>query len=73
VWKALFYAVCGETVLNKKEHNKHVNGITVSPKRNFCIVKVWMDCCHIQDVNELVDIPNLKKDGCIFKKHAPEF
>ena len=73
VWKALFYAACGETVFAKKEHNKHVNGITVSPKRNFCIVKVWMDCCDIQDVRELVDIPNMKKEGCIFKKHAPEF
>jgi hypothetical protein len=73
VWKALFYAACGETVFAKKEHNQHVNGITVSPKRNFCIVKVWMDCCDIQDVRELVDIPNMKKEGCIFKKHAPEF
>ena len=73
VWKALFYAVCGETVFAKTEHNRHVNGITVSPKRNFCIVKVWMDCCDIQDVQELVEIANLKKEGCIFKKHAPEF
>jgi hypothetical protein len=73
VWKALFYAMCGETLCINKQHSKFINGITVSPKRNFCIVKIWMENCTLQDPNIIMDIPNLQKQGCLFKKHAPEF
>ena len=73
VWKALFYAMCGETLCVNKQHSKLVNGITVSPKRNFCIVKIWMETCSLQDPNAVIDIPNMQKQGCLFKKHAPEF
>jgi hypothetical protein len=73
VWKALFYAMCGETICVNKQHSKLVNGITVSPKRSFCIVKIWLEKCSLQDPNVVIDIPNLQKQGCLFKKHAPEF
>jgi hypothetical protein len=73
VWKALFYALCGETLFIDKENNKHVNGITISPKRSFCIIKIWLDSCSFQDPNIIIDIPNLQKQGCLFKTHAPEF
>ena len=73
VWKALFYAMCGETLCINKQHSKLVNGITISHKRNFCIVKIWLENCSLQDPNILIDIPNIQKQGCLFKKHAPEF
>jgi hypothetical protein len=73
VWKALLYALCGETLFVDKENNKHVNGITISPKRSFCIIKIWLDSCSFQDPNIIIDIPNLQKQGCLFKTHAPEF
>lgn len=70
VWKDLFYAVCGETLFKIKTHNKNVTGITVSPKRNFCVIKIWLSDCSIQDPNTMVDITNLSKEGCLFKKHS---
>jgi len=70
VWKELFYAVCGETLFKNKSHNKKVTGITISPKRNFCVIKVWMGDCSIQDPNTMIDIANLSKEGCLFKKHS---
>ena len=73
VWKSLFYALCGETLCVDKRHNPFINGITISPKKNFCILKVWLCDCSIQDPNMLINIPNLSKQGCIFKKHEPEF
>jgi len=73
VWKSLFYALCGETLFENKEINQHVNGITVSPKKNFCIVKIWLNSCKYQDPNTLINIPNIQKQGCLFKKHEPEF
>jgi len=73
VWKELFYALCGETMCKNTAHSKLINGITISPKKNFCIIKIWLENCSIQDVNMIIDIENLPKQGCLFKKHEPEF
>jgi hypothetical protein len=73
VWKTLFYAMCGETLCVDKAHNKLINGITISPKKNFCIIKIWLENCSVQDPNIIIPIPNLSKQGCLFKKHEPEF
>jgi translation initiation factor 4E len=73
VWKQLFYSLCGETLCKDVSHSKKINGITISPKKNFCIIKIWLKDCSVQDPNILINIPNLSKQGCLFKKHAPEF
>ena len=73
VWTHLFYLLCGETLCVDKKYNKHVNGITISPKKNFCIIKIWLDTSMYQDPNMITNIPNLLKQGCLFKKHEPEF
>jgi hypothetical protein len=73
IWKSLFYALCGETLCVDPKHNAFVNGITISPKKNFCIIKIWLENCSIQDPSILINIPNLTKQGCLFKKHEPEF
>ena len=73
VWKNLFYSLCGKTLCENSKLNNNINGITISPKKNFCIVKVWLANCDLQDPNVLISIPNLSKQGCLFKRHAPEF
>lgn len=73
VWRALFYSICGETLCTDSKNNKHINGIAISPKKNFCIIKIWMDTSELQDPNIIINIPNLTKQGCLFKKHEPEF
>ena len=73
VWKSLMYAMCGETLCVQSKHNALINGITISPKKNFCIVKIWLKNCSVQDPSIIIPIPNLTKQGCLFKKHAPEF
>jgi hypothetical protein len=73
VWKTLFYSLCGDTLCVDKQHNSLLNGITISPKKNFCIIKIWLANCSVQDPNIIIPIPNLSKQGCLFKKHAPEF
>lgn len=73
IWKTLFYGLCGESLCKKKEYNLLINGITVSPKKNFCIVKIWLKNCDMQDAYQIIDIQNLSLQGCIFKKHNPEF
>lgn len=73
IWKALFYSLCGETLCKKIEYSKLLNGITISPKKNFCIVKIWLCDCSLQDPSEIIEIPNLSTQGCLFRKHEPEF
>jgi hypothetical protein len=73
VWNELVYSLCGHTLtVNKKNMNK-VTGITISPKKNFCIIKIWLTDCTLQDPSSIVHIENLTKMGCLFKKHEPEF
>ena len=73
VWKALMCALCGETLCTDPKYNRLINGITISPKKNFCIVKIWLSDCSVQDSNIIINIPNLSKQGCLFREHAPEF
>lgn len=73
VWKTLMYALCGETLCVNPKWNHLVNGITISPKKNFCIIKIWLTDCSVQDPNIIIPIPSLTKQGCLFKKHEPEF
>jgi len=73
VWKTLMYAMCGESLCTNPKYNRLINGITISPKKNFCIVKIWLCDCSVQDADIIINIPNLTKHGCLFKKHEPEF
>ena len=73
VWKELGYSLIGETVSENSDFMKNINGITISPKRNFCILKIWLKGCTYKKTNLLIDIKNLNKSEAIFKKHNPEF
>ena len=73
VWRELMYLLCGNSLTINKKHMDFVNGITISPKRGFCIVKIWLTDCSLQDPSIIVPIPLLSKMGCLFKSHTPEF
>ena len=73
VWHELMYLLCGNSLTINKKHMDFVNGITISPKRGFCIVKIWLSECSLQDPSIIVPIPLLSKMGCLFKGHTPEF
>ena len=69
VWRTMLFSLCGETLFLDAKYNSLIAGITVSPKKNFCIVKIWMKNCTVQDPNLIVPIPNLIVNGCLFRKH----
>jgi len=72
VWKNMFYLLCGGSLCENPEHNKYLNGITISPKKNFCILKIWLNTTLYQDPGIIVTIPNLTKHGAQFRKHGSE-
>jgi hypothetical protein len=73
VWRTMFYAMCGETLSSNPKYSPLINGITVSHKKSFCIVKIWMADMSMQDGSVIIDIPNLTKHGVAFKAHKPEY
>ena len=70
VWKNLCYLLVGET-LSKKKAN--ITGITISPKKNFCIVKIWLGDCENQNPKDINYFSGIDSNGCLFKKHLPQY
>jgi hypothetical protein len=70
VWKTLFYRLMGDTLTTNKEVASQIMGISLSPKKSFCIIKIWMKTCDFLNHNVFVDIDDLDKKGCLFKKHG---
>lgn len=74
VWRDLTYVLVGESISTNAVFVNSVTGITISPKKNFCIVKIWMTNCDHQNPQVVTsEIKNLVPQGCLFKKHTPEF
>ena len=73
IWKRLSYVLTGETLSNDTKLLRAANGITISPKKSFCIIKIWMADCKHQNPGLLCAIPGLSIQGCLFKKHKPEY
>lgn len=72
-WTELTYRIVGGSISDKKDFVKCVTGITISPKKNFCIIKIWMTNCNYQDPKDITIVKNLQTQGCLFKKHTPEY
>jgi len=67
-WKNLSYVLLGET-LTSPELSKYLTGITISPKKNFCILKIWLSTCAYNNPEIISEIEGLPRHGCLFKKH----
>jgi len=72
-WKELTYSIVGGFVSSKTGFFESVTGITISPKKNFCIIKIWMKNCDYQNPAVVNTIKGLQAQGCLFKKHIPEY
>ena len=71
--KQLSYVTVGETISTNLTVLPHVNGITISPKKNFCIIKIWMANCNFQNAGVVRELEGITAHGCLFKKHTPEY
>ena len=72
-WKNLSYTLVGESLTNDTGLRPHINGITISPKKNFCIIKIWCANCDYKNPGLITNIEHLTSHGCLFKKHNPEY
>ena len=73
-WNKLNISVLSETFLKEEHISKYnnINGISISPKKNFCIIKIWLknkDIFNNENVKEYFNIPDEYTGDLIFKNH----
>jgi len=72
VWKELSYNLVGESLGTTNKTQEGIMGITISPKKNFCVLKIWMTNCSIKDPTMITIVgQEIVQQGCLFKKHNP--
>ena len=69
IWRDMVKVLTGETISNDTKFLSNVNGLTISPKRSFCILKIWMRTLEYDDPSKICDIVDLNMHGCMFKRH----
>ena len=69
IWKNLSYSLVGESLTEQNSARPAINGITISPKKNFCIVKIWFSNCNHQNPSIIIDDIGISSQGCLFKTH----
>ena len=72
-WRQLSYTIVGETTSNRPDLMSDINGITISPKKSFCIVKIWLKSIKFQSAMDINAVDGINSYGCIFKKHKPDY
>jgi hypothetical protein len=73
VWRHLLYLLGGNSLTIDVKHMSRINGLSISPKKGFCIVKIWLCDCSLQNPEIISAIPDLTREGCLFTQHKPEF
>ena len=70
VWRHMMYLAAGESLGLTQTYNDSINGITISPKKNFCILKIWLKDNTHKDPQFISLVENLTKHGVMFKNHG---
>ena len=72
-WKHMVYSLMGETMSTNRIFMNNITVITISPKKKFCILKIWTTNCDYQN-SDIIDTDNslLKTNKALFEQHKPE-
>jgi len=70
-WTELSMYLCSELLLEDKNLFSKINGISISPKKSFCILKIWNNESEYNSV-DLINkkIPYYLPSKCIYKAHV---
>tara|TARA_B100000767_G_scaffold275178_1_gene310844 strand:+ start:8407 stop:8898 length:492 start_codon:yes stop_codon:yes gene_type:complete len=69
-WNELSYLLIGENILKNKDDYRCINGISISPKKTFSIIKIWMADNNNTIESKFNKIKNFKFKEAIYKKHS---
>ena len=73
VWNDCIKALTGGSISDNNNFYNCITGITISPKKSFCILKFWMTNLEFQNPKEIHERSGLSSHGCLFKKHNPNY
>lgn len=72
-WENILVATVGNTLTKDPEDMEMVNGISLSPKINNCIIKVWNNNSTKHDVDLLNDnVPGIYLKESFYRKHQEQ-
>ena len=74
VWWDFVFLLCGEMLMKDVSHMKKVNGLTISPKYEHSIIKIWLSDLTLQsfDILNLASVRGLDTQKPLFKKHGSD-
>ena len=65
-WEELSIYLLGENIIKE---NNIINGLSISPKKSFCITKIWNSDKNINSKELLNKSINVPFECCIYKQH----
>ena len=78
VFKLVYFSLVTNRLSNNKDLCNKINGFTISPKntqtpkKNFSILKIWLENCDYMDPELIYPLDGLERRGCIFRKHKQD-
>tara|TARA_B100000963_G_C22638461_1_gene678988 strand:+ start:4793 stop:5320 length:528 start_codon:yes stop_codon:yes gene_type:complete len=78
VFKLVYFSLVTNNLSDNKDLSSKINGITISPKntqtpkKNFSILKIWLENCDYIDPELIYPLEGLERKGCIFRKHKQD-
>jgi hypothetical protein len=78
LFKIILYKIIGASFIDDETILNNINGVSVSPKKNFCIIKIWMkdkkslkslDFAVNKDPFNIHTFFPIDQQVCVFKAH----
>jgi hypothetical protein len=78
LFKIIVYKIIGNSFVEDETILNNINGVSVSPKKNFCIIKIWMkdkkilkslDFAVNKDPFAIHSFFTIEEQVCVFKAH----
>ncbi len=69
-WNQLCSFLIGENILKEDDDYEKVNGISISPKKTFSILKIWFSDKNINHTKFLTKMDKFKYEDAIYKAHS---
>ena len=69
-WQELVIGSLGESLMRESKYYKTINGISISPKRSFSILKIWNNNVKINESTLLKSVEGLNMNEIIYKPHV---
>lgn len=69
IWKHICAACVGMSLTKNPDDMKYINGISISPKLDNCIIKIWNNDATKNNINLIADIDGIDNSKAIYKRN----